>query len=124
LVLGLFFQLTKVVSRVHEVVDHWSVSAHGPPWIKRHDGGDAHRRWMHDHYGARVLTIAARGGGGGWGGPHQRQKMATAGGFRPAAVVNGGGLGCSLRSGSRMRKRGNGSGNRAWWRQDGSRWLL
>jgi hypothetical protein len=89
------------VSRVHEVVDHWSVSAHGPPWIKRHDGGAAHRSWMHDHYGARVFTIAARGGGGGgWGGPHQRQKMATASGFRPAAVVNGGGLGCSLRSGS------------------------
>jgi hypothetical protein len=57
--------LTKVVSHAHEVVDHWSVSAHGPPWT----------RLAHDYYGARVLTVAVGGGGegGGRGGHHRRQ---------------------------------------------------
>jgi hypothetical protein len=41
------------VSHAHEVVDHWSVSTHGPPWT----------RLAHDYYGARVLTVAAGGGG-------------------------------------------------------------
>jgi hypothetical protein len=39
-------------------------------------------------------------------------------------MVNGGDLGCSLRSGSRVRRSRNGSGNQVRWREGESGWLL
>jgi hypothetical protein len=39
-------------------------------------------------------------------------------------VVNSDCLGCLSRPGSRVRRKGNGSGNQTWWRDVGSRWLL
>jgi hypothetical protein len=42
------------MSRAHEIVDHWSVSAHNPPWTRRRDGGGDRWRWVHGCYGARV----------------------------------------------------------------------